>query len=147
MKRLLREPLLHFLLLGGVLFAIFHCTQPARQAAPSAKEIRLSLDELSQLTLLFQSQWRRDPTPEEFSRMVEQKVQSEVLYREALAMGLDKNDEIVKRRMAQKMQFLAEDVAGAREPNTDELKAWHAKNSEKFRAAQACQLSPPLLLP
>jgi hypothetical protein len=55
-----------------------------------------------------------------------------VLYREALAMGLDKNDEIVKRRMAQKMQFLAEDVAAAREPTTEELKAWYAKNSGKF---------------
>ncbi len=64
--------------------------------------------------MLFQSQWRREPTPEEFNRLVENRVQSEVLYREALAMGLDKNDEIVKRRMAQKMQFLAEDVAAAR---------------------------------
>lgn len=64
--------------------------------------------------------------------MVEQKVQSEVLYREAMAMGLDKNDEIVKRRMAQKMQFLAEDVAAAREPTADELKSWFEKNSANF---------------
>jgi parvulin-like peptidyl-prolyl isomerase len=64
--------------------------------------------------------------------MVEQKVQSEVLYREALAMGLDKDDEIVKRRMAQKMQFLAEDVAAAREPSTDELRIWFARNTDKF---------------
>ena len=62
----------------------------------------------------FQSQWRRPPTPEEFGRLVENKVREEVLYREALAMGLDKDDTIVKRRMAQKMQFLAEDVAAAR---------------------------------
>jgi peptidyl-prolyl cis-trans isomerase C len=84
------------------------------------------------LAALFQSQWRRDPTPQEFGRMVEQKVQSEVLYREAMAMGLDKNDEIVKRRMAQKMQFLAEDVAAAREPTADELKSWFEKNSANF---------------
>ena len=71
------------------------------------------MDDLAQLAGLFQSQWRRDPTPEEFGRMVEQKVQSEVLYREALAMGLDKNDEIVKRRMALKMQFLADARAAA----------------------------------
>src|SRR5262249_22131619 len=131
-RRLLREPMIHFLLIGAALFAAYHFLQPARSAAPSSKEIRLSVDELAQLAVLFQSQWRRDPTPEEFSRLVEQKVQSEVLYREALGMGLDKADEIVKRRMAQKMQFLAEDVAAAREPSTDELKAWHAKNSEKF---------------
>ncbi len=118
MKRLLREPLIHFLLIGAALFAAYRYLQPARSAAPSSKEIRLSLDELAQMALLFQSQWRRDPTAEEFGRLVEQKVQFEVLYREALAMGLDKNDEIVKRRMAQKMQFLAEDVAAAREPTT-----------------------------
>jgi parvulin-like peptidyl-prolyl isomerase len=90
------------------------------------------VDDLQQLAMLFQSQWRREPTTEEFRLLVEQKVQSEVLYREALALGLDKNDEIVKRRMAQKMQFLAEDVAAAREPTTAELKVWYAKNSDKF---------------
>ena len=71
--------------------------------------------------------------------MVENKVQQEILYREALAMGLDKDDEIVKRRMAQKMQFLAEDVAAAREPTTAELRSWFAKNSTKF--AQPPRLS------
>ena len=64
--------------------------------------------------------------------MVEDKIREEVLYREGLAMGLDKDDTIVKRRMAQKMQFLAEDVAAAHEPSTDELKAWFDKNSQKF---------------
>jgi parvulin-like peptidyl-prolyl isomerase len=64
--------------------------------------------------------------------MVEDKVREEVLYREALAMGLDKDDTIVKRRMAQKMQFLAEDVAAAHEPSTAELKAWFEKNDTKF---------------
>jgi peptidyl-prolyl cis-trans isomerase C len=132
MKRLLREPLIHFLLIGAALFAAYRYLQPARSAALSSKEIQLSVDELSQLAVLFQSQWRRDPTTEEFGRLVEQKVQSEVLYREALALGLDKNDEIVKRRMAQKMQFLAEDVAAAREPTTEELKTWYAKNTDKF---------------
>ena len=71
--------------------------------------------------------------------MVENKVQEEILYREALAMGLDKDDEIVKRRMAQKMQFLAEDVAAAREPTTAELRSWFEKNSAKF--AQPPRLS------
>jgi hypothetical protein len=136
MKRLLREPLIHFLLIGAALFAAYPYLQPARRVAPAAQEIQLSVDELSQLAVLFRSQWKRDPTRDEFARMVEQKAQSEVLYREALAMGLDKNDEIVKRRMAQKMQFLAEDVAAAREPTTDELKAWYATNSFKFAMAK-----------
>ena len=68
----------------------------------------------------------------EFQAMVEDKIREEVLYREGLAMGLDKDDTIVKRRMAQKVQFLAEDVAAAHEPSTAELKAWFDKNTEKF---------------
>ena len=139
MKRLLREPLIHFLLIGAVLFGLYGITQSGRPATASSKEIRLSVDEISQLTLLYQSQWRRPPTPQELQRMVENKVEQEILYREALAMGLDKDDEIVKRRMAQKMQFLAEDVAAAHEPTTTELRSWFEKNSAKF--AQPPRLS------
>jgi peptidyl-prolyl cis-trans isomerase C len=139
MKRLLREPLVHFLLIGAVLFGLYDVTQSGRFTTASSKEIRLSLDEIAQLTLLYQSQWRRPPTPQELARMVENKVQQEILYREALAMGLDKDDEIVKRRMAQKMQFLAEDVAAAREPTTAELRSWFEQNSAKF--AQPPRLS------
>ncbi len=132
MKRLLREPLIHFLLIGAALFAVYHFTQPARAPSPASREIRLSSDQLTQLILLFQAQWKRQPTPPEFDRLVENKVESEVLYREALALGLDQNDEIVKRRMAQKMQFLAEDVAAAREPTTEELQAWFAQHTGLF---------------
>ena len=132
MKRLLREPLFHFLLLGSLLFAVYHYIQPGRGGAQSSHRIELTLGDLNQLNLYFQSQWRRPPTIEEFNRLVESKVQEEILYREALAMGLDKDDVIVKRRMAQKMQFLAEDVAAAREPTTAELKGWYEKNSARF---------------
>jgi len=139
LKRLLREPLIHFLLIGAVLFGLYGITQSGRPATASSKEIRLSVDEISQLTLLYQSQWRRPPTPQELQRMVENKVEQEILYREALVLGLDKDDEIVKRRMAQKMQFLAEDVAAAREPTTAELRSWFEKNSARF--AQPPRLS------
>jgi parvulin-like peptidyl-prolyl isomerase len=132
MKRLLREPLFHFLLLGVVLFAVAGFMQRGRGGVESSKQIQLTLDDLRQLDIYFQSQWRRPPAPEEFSRLVADKVQEEVLYREALAMGLDKEDTIVKRRMAQKMQFLAEDVAAIHEPSTAELMAWYEKNSDKF---------------
>jgi parvulin-like peptidyl-prolyl isomerase len=128
----LREPLLHFLLLGVVLFAAYTYMQRGRGGVESSKQIALSLDDLRTMDLYFESQWHRQPTPAEFQAMVEDKVREEVLYREALAMGLDKDDTIVKRRMAQKMQFLAEDVAAAHEPSTAELKAWFEKNSSKF---------------
>ena len=132
LKRWLREPLLHFLLIGIALFAVYAYAHRGRGGFESSRQIRLSLDELAQMEMYFESQWHRQPTPSEFQAMVEDKVREEVLYREALAMGLDKDDTIVKRRMAQKMQFLAEDVAAAHEPSAAELKAWFEKNSNKF---------------
>jgi peptidyl-prolyl cis-trans isomerase C len=132
LKRCLREPLLHFLLIGVALFAVYAYTHRGRFGVESSRQILVSLDELRQMDMYFESQWHRQPTAEEFQAMVEDKAREEVLYREALAMGLDKDDEIVKRRLAQKMQFLAEDVATAHEPSTEELKAWFEKNSNKF---------------
>jgi hypothetical protein len=132
MRRLLREPLLHFLLLGTALFGAYSTLNRGRGGAEPSKQIQLTLADLSQLEIYFESQWRRPPTPEELQRLVEDKVREEVLYREALAMGLDKEDTIVKRRMAQKMQFLAEDVASAHEPRTAELEDWYEKNRSKF---------------
>jgi peptidyl-prolyl cis-trans isomerase C len=131
-KHLLREPLVHFLLLGIALFAVYGYMQRGRGGVESSRQIALTLDDLRQMDMYFESQWHRPPTPAEFQAMVEDKVREEVLYREALAMGLDKDDTIVKRRMAQKMQFLAEDVATAHEPSPAELQAWFQKNSGKF---------------
>jgi peptidyl-prolyl cis-trans isomerase C len=132
MKNLLREPLVHFLLLGAALFGAYHFLKSPVDDSPASKEIRLTLDQVAQLALVFQSQWNRAPTPQELEVLVEDLVKDEVLYREGLALGLDKDDTIIKRRLAQKMQFLAEDVATAREPTTDELQAWYAGNSSQF---------------
>ena len=132
MKKLLREPLLHFLLLGAALFAAYHFLKSPVDDSPASKEIRLTYDQVAQLALVFQSQWNRAPSPQELEVLVEDLVKDEVLYREGLALGLEKDDTIIKRRLAQKMQFLAEDVATAREPTTEELQAWYAGNSSQF---------------
>ena len=132
LKRWLREPLLHFVLIGLLLFGFYAYRNRGRSVVKSPTQIVLSLDELATMEMYFESQWHRRPTPQEFQAMVEDKVKEEVLYREGLVMGLDKDDTIVKRRMAQKVQFLAEDVATAHEPATAELKAWFEKNTDKF---------------
>ena len=132
MKRLLREPLVHFLLLGAILFGVYAYVGRGHGGVEQSKQIRLTIDDLSQMVLVFRSQWKRDPTPEELRSLVEDKVHEEVLYREALALGIDKDDTIVKRRMAQKMQFLAEDVAAAREPALEELGTWYEANRDQF---------------
>jgi peptidyl-prolyl cis-trans isomerase C len=132
LKRWLREPLLHFLLIGAVLFGIYSWMNRGRMGIEPSRQIAITMDDLRAMEGYFESQWHRPPTPVEFQAMVEDKVREEVLYREGLAMGLDKDDTIVKRRMAQKVEFLSEDVAAAHEPSTAELKAWFDKNKEKF---------------
>ncbi len=130
LRRCLREPLVHFLLIGSLLFVIYRMWGHSSQ--PGSDRIQLTLDDVRQLEIGFAAQWQRGPTPEELSGLVENRVREEVLYREALTLGLDKDDDIVKRRMAQKMQFLAEDVANAHEPTIAELKAWFDKNGSRF---------------
>jgi hypothetical protein len=135
LKRWLREPLLHFLLIGLALFAIYRALNPAAVEQEIRNRIELTNDDLRQLEVAWMAQWRRPPTPEEMRRLVESKVREEILYREALALGLQQGDTIVKRRMVQKMEFLAEDLSALREPNREELKTWFEKNPQRFTIA------------
>ena len=96
LKRWLREPLLHFVLLGLLLFGVYAYINRGRGGVESSKQIELTLDDLRQMEMYFESQWHRPPTQQEFQAMVEDKVREEVLYREGIAMGLDKDDTIVK---------------------------------------------------
>lgn len=129
---MLREPLVQFLLLGTALFALYSFFAGEEGPGNAEYEIYLTPDELLQMTVYFESQWKRQPNLEEFGRLLEIRVEEEILYREALAMGLDQDDTIVRRRMAQKMKFLAEDVAAARDPGINELRRWFVDNSRLF---------------
>jgi hypothetical protein len=131
-KRWLREPLLHFLLAGLALFLVHQALNPSAADRDASNRITLTEDDLRQMTIAWQAQGRPLPTAEQMQSLVEAKVREEILYREALALGLDKNDTIVKRRLAQKMEFLTEDVAALRDPTSDELRAWFEKNSARF---------------
>jgi hypothetical protein len=125
-----REPLAHFLAIGLALFAI-NAWMLRGQVPGVNRQIVLTLDDLRQLDVNFVSQWHRQPTQAEFNGMLEELIRQEVLYREGLAMGLDKDDTIVKRRMAQKIEFLSEDAA-AREPGAQELRQWFRENGRRF---------------
>jgi peptidyl-prolyl cis-trans isomerase C len=131
-RRLLREPLVHFLILGAALFAVSRFVKPAADRTAPNRQIVITLDDLRQLQIGFAAQWQRAPTEPEMLGLIESRIKQEILYREGLAMGLDKDDEIVKRRMAQKMEFLAEDVSAAHEPTTAELKAYFDANPKAF---------------
>jgi hypothetical protein len=128
--RWLREPLVHFLLLGAAIFLLADQLGDPVRAAPQT--IVLGAGDLAQLRAGFERTWQRPPTPEELAGLVEDRVREEVFYREALALGLDQDDTIVRRRLRQKLEFLAEDLAPA-EPGDAELAAWLAAHPERFR--------------
>ena len=92
----------------------------------------LTKDDLRQLAVHWLVQGRPPPTVDQMRVLVEQRVTEEILFREALALGLDKDDEIIKRRLAQKMGFLAEDVAALQDPSNTQLRAWFAQNTDRF---------------
>ncbi len=130
-KRLSREPLLLFLAIGALLFgADWFFRQDAAREQPS--KIELTVDDVRQLSVAWLAQGRPSPSPAELEGLVEQKVALEIMAREAEAMGLDKGDEVIKRRLAQKMDFLMEGIAQAKEPTEAELRAWFKLNSDRF---------------
>ncbi|MBP1882510.1 peptidyl-prolyl cis-trans isomerase [Sinorhizobium mexicanum] len=131
-QNVLREPLLHFLVVGCVLFGGYHFLNPGQEEAAEAQEIVLTKDDVRQLAISWLAQGRSAPTPEQIIGLAEQKVTQEILFREAVALGLDRDDEVVKRRLAQKMDFLAADVATLQEPTTEQLKTWFSVNSGRF---------------
>ena len=131
-RRWAREPLLHFLVIGAALFVIYHWLNPTATNSDTSRRIELTNDDIRQLEISWTAQWQRPPTPEEMRNLVEDKVRQEILYREGLALGLDRGDTIVKRRLAQKMEFLTDDVSALRDPSLDELKKWYAKNGSQF---------------
>ena len=131
LSKYLREPLLHFLLIGAALF-IFYTLQNDDVLADSNR-IVISEAQIDHLAALWKKRWLRTPTRKELDGIIEQKIREEVLYREALAMGLDNNDSVIRRRLAQKVQFLFSDLAMQVEPTDDQLVDYLKDKTDKFK--------------
>jgi hypothetical protein len=127
---LLREPLLQFLVLGAILFGLFHLVDREKAEAPA--RIVISSARIANLADGFARTWRRPPGKEELQGLVDDYIRDEVFYREGRAAGLDRDDVIIRRRVRQKMEFLAEDMS-APEPSEEQLAAYLKANPERFR--------------
>jgi hypothetical protein len=130
--RLAREPLLHFLLAGVAFFAGYRVLRPSLEPGDAQHRIVVTEDDLRQMSFTWLAQGRTPPSAEQMRALVASWVHDEILYREALALGLDQGDTIVKRRMVQKMEFLAEDLSDLREPTRSELEAWFHEHAARF---------------
>ena len=118
----LREPFLHFVLLGLLIFA-FNAWRGG-VGDPADRRIVVSQAEVQRLIGQWMQTWRRPPTPGEVDALIRDHVKEEVYYREALHLGLDRNDEVVRRRMRAKMEFLAVSQLEQQTPTDATLQAW-----------------------
>jgi peptidyl-prolyl cis-trans isomerase C len=131
LKRLIREPLVHFLLIGAALFLFFDLMGGSDR--PRDERIVISAGDIDRLAATWHKQWMRPPTERELQGLIDAQIREEVLYREARAMGLDEGDTIVRRRLAQKLEFVAQDLAAQTEPSEQELQDFLESEPERFR--------------
>ena len=132
--KLLREPLVHFLIIGAGLFVLFGWKgNPASlQGGPQSTTIIVAQDTINQLLAAFTRTWMRPPTEGEIESLVENFVRDEIYYREAVAVGLDRGDALIRRKLRQKMEFILEDVAAQAEPTDEELERFMTEHREKY---------------
>lgn len=121
--------MLHFLLLGGLLFFLYERVKPSES---SKDTIVLDDESVRRVVSLFEKEWARKPTAEELKGLLERQLQQEIFYRQAIRMNLDHNDEIIKRRLEQKLRFITSDLANLQQPNEDSLKAYYATRMSRY---------------
>ena len=131
MRKLLKDPLLHFLLIGALLFLVFELIKSP--TGIQENRIFITTGDIQSLQANFARTWQRPPTEDELSGLIEDKVRDEIAYRESVAMGLDQDDPVIRRRLRMKMELLVEDVAGLSQPTDEDLETYLAEHQESFR--------------
>jgi hypothetical protein len=129
--RLLREPLFHFLIIGSLLFALYRIV--SGPAPTPVNSIVITPERVTQLAGGFEAVRKRPATDDELRALVDSFVREEVYYREALALGLERDDTIIRRRLRQKMEFITDNGAELLEPQAGELEDYYQANVESFQ--------------
>ena len=136
--KLLKEPLLHFLLIGVGLFFLFSQLNSDEESSDT-EQIIINKSNLAVLSSTFIEENNIPPTDKEIQELLENDIREEILSREAIAIGLDKGDRIIRHRLAQKMQYLFEDVAMVDEPSDEVLKIYFQENKASFKKEESTE--------
>ncbi|WP_269585074.1 peptidylprolyl isomerase [Roseibium sp. Sym1] len=132
LQKLLKSPLVHFFAIGGLVFAGYALTAE-EPVLPPADTITLSAGEAGRIADRFAATWNRPPTPDELAGLMRSWALEEAFVREALELGLDRGDPVIRQRLKLKMEFLAESGAGTLVPGDEELEAFLAENPDRFK--------------
>ncbi|MCU0708895.1 MAG: peptidylprolyl isomerase [Pirellula sp.] len=130
-RTLLGEPLFHFLFLGALLFVAYSVLN--RETKPSSERVVVSAGKIEHLSSIFSRTWQRQPTEAELRGLVNEFVREEIAYREGMKLGLDQDDTIIRRRIQQKIDFIADDLASQIEPTEEELASFLQKHPDRYR--------------
>jgi hypothetical protein len=130
-RRLLHEPLVHFFVLGAALFGLFALV--GRPSGERQERIVVTAGQIENLAATFARTWQRPPTPLELEALIDDHVRDEVYAREAAALGLERDDVVVRRRLRQKMEFLTEEAAESAPPTDEQLAAFLAARPDAYR--------------
>lgn len=129
MNSFLREPLVHFLLLGSFIFGCYQLV-PTSNANTT---VVVNQQRIKNIVNTFQTTWYRQPTDDELNSLINQYIVEELYYREALILGLDQDDAVIRRRLQQKVEFISKDLSSIIDATTTELEQYLAENIEKYR--------------
>jgi len=130
--KLLREPLVHFMFIGAAIYLLYGVfAEPVPEA--DDKTIVVTAGEVEWMQTAWQKRWNRPPTAEEFDGLIQQYIKETVLYREALTMGLNKHDQVIRRRLAQKLEFLAKDLVALTPPTEAELQSYFDEHQDRYQ--------------
>lgn len=130
--RAVKEPLLHFAAISVMLFALHAWWNPDGSGEAKLAQVRIDDGDVDWLAHAWSRQWQRQPQRDELRALVTAHLKEELLAREALALGLDVGDSVVRRRLAQKVEFLVQDTARRTEPTEDQLRRLHAEEADRF---------------
>ena len=134
LAQFLRDPLFHFLIAGAVIYAGFALmSEPDPAAATTGKKLVVTQGEIEWLSAQWDAKWGRAPTEEEMQSLINAHVKEMVFYREALELGLDKEDVVIRRRLGQKLEFLSADLLEPEPPTEEQLRAYFEANIDAYR--------------
>lgn len=145
-RRAFREPLVHFLVLALVVFAAYYVVASSAGGG-KADRIVITSGKTEQLAARFAQVWQRPPSPKELKGLIDEQVKEEIYVREALALGLDKDDTVIRRRLRQKMELLSDASIDALSPTDAELEDYLKAHPETFAISLAMSFQQVFLTP
>lgn len=130
---IMREPLVHFLLIGLLVFVAYDRLTISPPDSGSGNQIEITLDDVTKMVMQFETTWRRPPTATELDVLIEARIRESILVEEARALSMDQGDAIINQRLSQKMTFLLDSAARANAPSDEDLQAYFEENKDTYK--------------